>query len=185
MDKESTSKQEVPQQPRQKDFPILAPKDYMICYEAGHTACLPFSPSKGQFFLQLFYSCFFLLYWEWEGTQVQITCHPSSWSPAPEDTHLMESAKHLREILDFEIYIVTGWDTGLPPVGKGKYVLWMRGRVKRYLMTRRVDCARDQLLFTKPVSFSSQKQSEITFPSPLAGVYGHVTRFQPMKCEQT
>lgn len=51
MDKESTSKQEVPQQPRQKDFPILAPKDYMICYEAGHTACLPFSPSKGQFFL--------------------------------------------------------------------------------------------------------------------------------------
>lgn len=51
MDKESTSKQEVTQQPRQKDFPILAPKDYMICYEAGHTACLPFSLSKGKFFL--------------------------------------------------------------------------------------------------------------------------------------
>lgn len=62
-----------------------------------------------------------------------------SRSPTLEETYmdLMENVEYLWKILDFEMDAVTGWDIGLPLLEKSQ------GRVKRYLITRRVDCVRD------------------------------------------
>lgn len=50
---------------------------------------------------------------------------------------------------------VNKWDIELPSLGRSICVLGMRGRMKRYLMTKGQNCVTDQLLCTKPQSFSS------------------------------
>lgn len=67
--------------------------------------------------------------------------------------NLMENAEHLWKMLDFEMDIMTGEDTGLPLLGKGKVYSMDERKSEEIFDNQRVD---------RP---SPLRNSEITFPS--------------------
>lgn len=42
----------------------------------------------------------------------------------------MKKSENHPEILGFKLGTVNAWDQGLSPLGKGRYVSWLKGEVK-------------------------------------------------------
>lgn len=89
---------------------------------------------------------------------------------------LMENVKHLWKILDFEMDVATGWDIGLPLLGK-RQVCSMDERKSEEIFDNQKSrlCQRLAIILLKTV--------RLLFPASLAGQYAHVITFWPMKCE--
>lgn len=90
---------------------------------------------------------------------------------------LMKNVEYLWKILDFEMDVMTGWDIGLPLLGKSlrkseEIFDNQKGRLCQRLAIIYQTCV---LLLLETIRYP--------FPTSLAGQYSHIIKFWPMKCE--